>query len=390
METKEYFLHLLSSYINNNTPSEESLVDWDEILYLSQIHSVQSIIYISINKLKNKPPIYDRLKELFYMSVSISTMQETIMRKVIETLTKNNINHVLFKGYVLRNYYPNKEARTFGDIDLLIDKKDRDKCDIVLKKIGFNFIEDEYLNEVWTYRKGAVTIEVHTEIMYENTFLDYDYRSYFNKKSQNSQRISKNTYELKKEDHFLYIIVHIAKHFHNTGVGIRMIIDIAVFLKKYENEMDMNYIFSELTILKLDKFSNIIFYICKKYFNTNIKCVALNINQEKDVLNYILNHGVFGFDNKDIYDIQFYREEDNKFAVIRKRLFPDYETMKKQKLWFKNGKKILLPYAWIRRLLEFLIKKEKRCEVLRKIKNLSIQGNDSKIHIEILKKVGLK
>ena len=169
-----------------------------------------------------------------------------------------------------------------------------------------------------------------------------------------------------------------------------MIIDIAVFLKKYENEMDMNYIFSELTILKLDKFSNIIFYICKKYFNTNIKCVALNINQEKDVLNYILNHGVFGFDNKDIYDIQFYREEDNKYAVIRKRLFPDYETMKKQKLWFKNGKKILLPYAWIRRLLEFLIKKEKRCEVLRKIKNLSIQGNDSKIHIEILKKVGLK
>ncbi len=390
MKTKEYFLHLLSSYINNNPPMEENSIDWNEILYLAQIHSVQSIIYISINKLKNKPPIYDKLKELFYISVNLSITQDVLMKNVIDALTENGIDHMLMKGYILKNYYPDKEARTFGDIDFLIDERDREKCDAVLKNIGFEFVEEEYVKEVWVYRKRQVTLEVHTEIIYEKLFFDIDYRNFFHDKVKNKQLIADNTYELKKEDHFIYLLVHLAKHFYNAGVGIRMFMDIAVMLNKFGKELDCKYIYTEIEKLRLTKFANIVYFICKKYFNSNIDCRDITRNEENIIMAYILDHGIFGFENKDYFDILYHKNDDSKLSTIRKRLFPDYEYMKGHNKWFYNGKRIMLPYAWSRRLLGHLLKKNKRKEIIDKL-NVAIKcGNDFQKHNNILNMVGLK
>ena len=272
MESKTYFLRLISSYILSEKIDYDESVDWNEIFKLAQIHSVQALIYMAVNQLDKKPLIYNELKEQFLKSVNISALQETGMEHIINKLTSENIDHMLMKGYVLRNYYPDKEARTFGDIDFLINEYDRDKSHKALLDIGFKYDEEDYNKYVWTYNKGVLHIEVHTDIIYEKLFNDFDYIGYFREKVNKKILIKNNTYELRKEDHFIYVLVHLAKHFYNAGVGIRMILDIVTFLQKYGKTMDFDYINMELSHIQLKNFANIIFFICKKYFGFDIEC----------------------------------------------------------------------------------------------------------------------
>ncbi len=390
MNTKYYFIQIIRSYILSEKIDSDENIDWDEIFRLAQIHSVQAILYMAVDKLDEKPPIYNALKEQFLRSVNISALQEAGMEQVIKKLTSENIDHMLMKGYILRNYYPDKEARTFGDIDFLINECDREKSHKALLDIGFKYDEEAYNKYVWTYNKGVLHIEVHTDIIYEKLFNDFDYIGYFREKADNKVLINGNTYELKKEDHFIYVLVHLAKHFYNAGVGIRMILDIVVFIQKYGKTMDFNYINKELSYIKLKDFSNTIFYICKKYFDTNIECTPVDNDKAEQIMRYIIDHGVFGFDEKDIQGITYKKNGDNRIKLLFNKIFPSYDIMSNLYPWFRNGKKYMLPYAWIRRWIYFIVNKENRKLLNSKFFAIVYDNEDIIKHIEMLKIVGLK
>ena len=56
--------------------------------------------------------------------VAKSAERFNAMNKTIEELASQGVDVTVMKGYVLRNYYSVPEYRSFGDIDLLIKKKD--------------------------------------------------------------------------------------------------------------------------------------------------------------------------------------------------------------------------------------------------------------------------
>ena len=390
VKSKSYFLGLIRSYILYEKIDVNDVVDWNEILKLAQIHSVQVIVYMAVNKFDLKPPIYNELKNQFLKSINISALQEAGMNQIIKKFTSENIDHTLMKGYVLRNYYPDKEARTFGDIDFLINESDRDKSHKALLDIGFKYDEEDYNAYVWVYNKGVLHIEVHTDIIYHKLFNDFDYINYFREKVKNKVLIKDNTYELRKEDHFIYVLVHLAKHFYNAGVGIRMILDVVVFLQKYGKTMDFDYINKELLYIQLKDFSNIIFFICKKYFGFDIECTSIEQNDLDEIMEYILNHGVFGFEDKDVQGISFQKTGDKGIKLFMRKAFPDLSTMRRMYPWFKDGKKYMLPYAWVRRWLYFITNKKKRKSLSSKFAAIVDDSEDITKHIEMLKIAGLK
>ncbi len=392
MNNKIYFLKLLKSYIYNKKIEYDENVDWFEILRLANIHSVQCMIYLAIDKLDKRPPIYDELKKLFLKTVQISTLQEIGMKQTIATLNDNCIEHILIKGYVLRNYYPNKEVRSFGDIDILVDESDIKKANNALLNIGFEFNEDKSENAVQTYTKGILCLEMHTDLIYERLFNDFDYINYFREKIKNKEHVKNYTYtyELKKEDHFIYILVHLAKHFYNIGAGIRMVLDIVVFLNKFGKVIDFKYIENELDSIQLKYFSNVIFYICKKYFDTDIECTPIDDKKLEQIIDYILEHGVFGFDNIAVQSVMLRNNGDKGIKLFLKMMFPDMAVMTRIYPWFKNGNKYMLPYAWLRRWLYLLTNKNKRNEIGTKLSAIMDDDIDVNKHTEMIKSFGLK
>ncbi len=391
-KTKSFFLWLLSVYLGNVPKYDIDIesVDWDDLLNLSMLNSVQGIIYKTLTNLKIETPIDNKLKECCLATASVAITQEYWGNRVIKIFNEYGIKHTLIKGFVIKDYYTAKEDRTFGDIDILITEEDREKSHNALTSIGFK--REEYLSgkNVWTYIKGSVSLEIHTSIIYQDLGRKFDYVNYFKEKAKNAECIYGYTYELKKEDHLLYVLTHIAKHFGSVGVGIRMIMDIAVFYNKFVNEINFEYIKHELRAINLYNFAQSMFYVCNKYFNTTIPCEISELNCEDEVMCYILNHGVFGTENKDVAAIIYRKNgQDKLMKRILANVFPDYEQLKKSKVWFAECPKYMLPYGWIRRLVEKLIIKECRQNLSSRVKGVLLDSEDVDIHKRITKAVGL-
>ena len=107
-------------------------------------------------------------------------------------------------------------------------------------------------------------------------------------------------------------------------------------------------------------------------------------------MDYILNHGVFGFDDKDVQSISYKKNGDNRIKVFLNKTFPSFDIMSDLYPWFKNGKKYMLPYAWVRRWIYFITNKKKRESLSSKFFAIVNDSEDISKHITILKIAGLK
>ena len=56
------------------------------------------------------------------------------------------------------------------------------------------------------------------------------------------------------EDTYIYLVSHVFMHYLASGTGLRSLLDIRLFLTRYENEMDLSYIESQLKKLGADDF----------------------------------------------------------------------------------------------------------------------------------------
>lgn len=351
-ETKLYFLELLSSYINQRQPKLlPDDVNPEEIINLAKIHNVNGILYVVCGKNQAyfSADNMSKLKKAFLRTVALSIKQDNALKPLIHLLTENKIPHLLTKGALIKRLYPDKDLRTMSDIDILVKNKDAEKAINILTDNGYNVI-GSHLKEV-SFEKNGVHIEIHTSLMDENPETGFDYIKYYSNVFDRAVQMKDYTYKLNVNDHFIYLLVHIAKHFYNEGCGIRMIMDIAVYCNKLNSEINWQYVLKELEKIKLKRLAFNIFYLCKKYFDTQFEFDIPPMSDElyESITDYIMSGGTYGF----------YRENAGNKSVRKYRgikmlkyVFPNVSEMRELCFWFRNKPSILLPIAWIIRINE--------------------------------------
>ena len=158
----------------------------------------------------------ESFKKSYISAVYLSSLQDFGVEELDEKLAEQGIEYIPVKGYVIKNLYPEPELRTMSDIDILIQEKDRLKTDEILKNLGY---ERQGLgSNVWTYKRGMVTFEIHINLAGKKYWNDVDYIGYFSGLFQKSHPIGDKTERhLTLEDHFLFLCFHLAKHLCSTG-----------------------------------------------------------------------------------------------------------------------------------------------------------------------------
>lgn len=392
-DNRENFIKLLSSYLNKNEIQLNN-IDWDEIFEMASIHNVCGIVYASINKknICNNEKIKKKLELMFISTIRYSAIQEITLENIIELLCRNKIRHILFKGTVLRNYYPDKELRTMGDIDIVIDSENQKVVNEILVENGYEFDEFASHEAVRNYIKNNICFEIHSQVIEKNLFDDIDYINYFNNNFENAVLIKDYTYEFTYEYHFLYIMVHMAKHFKFSGCGVRMLFDVAVFIKHLSNVLKWDVIERELTVLGLENFSANIFKLCKEWFNVTIPILDFNIDDSKIVIigDYVIDGGVFGYDCKNVDALRFTENNEtfvSKLKNVSRMVFPSYEHLKSRYVWFENVPRYLLPLGWVRFWWFRVIKNRENS--MERIKNAFRDNEDALIHNKLLSIAGL-
>ena len=244
-------LSLIKSGITGEKTVVSENTDWALVFKLCQIHQIIPIVFYGILnsnlQISNQETFFD------YTSKAIIKEQNQLasFEKISKIFEEENIDYLPLKGIILKELYPKTEMRIMNDLDILFKPTQIDDVYEIMQNTGY--VQGETANHAIAYNKAPyVSFEIHNKLISEE---DRDYSNYFEDVWNKAKVVSgfKNRHCLTNEDVFIFVFVHLTKHYREGGIGIRHLLDIWVMLKKFPN-MNMQYIKQELQKLKLNDF----------------------------------------------------------------------------------------------------------------------------------------
>ena len=356
------YLSALRSFIHGTEPESLTPEEAKELLDLATIHSTGGIVasVYRAHPQRIDAQLLPGLRRRCLQEISLYAGRAERMKLLLQKLEEAGIDCVLFKGFVVRNYYPVPELRTFGDIDFVIRKEDREKCHQLMLQLGYE--PKDTWEPVYSYRKEAEYYEIHTGIMEVDVSDKAEYMAYFSHLWEHTRPSTlvalPHVLELTPEYHFLYLLTHIAKHISGSGAGIRMYLDIAFFVKHFGDTLDWQWIAGELEKLCLADFANVAFQAVENWFDVACPIAPDPTDEEimADFLEFTMVGGVYGYVGRD-KSLIFLKQQNRNEAEVSKvktlllHAFPPVRSLENRYTYLQKAP-VLLPVAWIQRLAD--------------------------------------
>ena len=383
------------------------------IYYIAKKHNLVSIMAQAMEKLgfESDSDIWKRwLKEknqLIYKSVLMDVEREAIQ----DFFEKNNIWYMLLKGMVIRKYYPAPELREMADNDILFDNKYSKEVYEFMTARGYKSDDynkgyhDEYL------KPPAYNFEMHRQLVSSKErpkWYEYykDVKSILIKDTNENRETAANSesnntsnqFYFSDNDFYVYFIVHTYKHFLNSGMGLRTVLDVYLYVSNLQEKLDFDYIEEQLKKLDAYDFEQTFRSIAFKMFGKNAKegnaaadelqdsfddkeqdmlresfdakkqdklCGSFDAKeqdkwwnsfdaQEQEMLSYILDAGTYGnLENSVAHKMGYTKGEkkkaSDKVKYIFRRLFPPMDTIEEFFPFFYKHK-WAIPFLYIYRI----------------------------------------
>ena len=283
-------------------------------------------------------------------TIFLHNQRYSAFEELSKVLSENGIDHLPVKGWYLRHLYEVPELRTFGDIDVLIRRKDRQRVHALMVSMGFSVQTD--WEPTYTYRRGAEFYELHTNLMDASLDGRSDLPAYFADAWDHAQVVSGRCFAPETEFHFLYTLCHLAKHLYAGGAGLRMYLDAALFLQKQGRDLDPGVIRREMAALKLPEFLDTVLTCCESWFGVTAPWDFSRSEAADELLTYTLDADLFGkLRDNSVVQMRNRREtasSGGKVSAVKRILFPPYEALVKRYTYIE-GKKWLIPAALLHR-----------------------------------------
>jgi len=296
---------------------------------------------------------------------------------VLKKLNEKGIETCILKGESVSRFYHTPIARISGDFDILIDPEKLELCLSVLRENGFNTGEMVFeSHQIECVHPVIGLVEIHimmygkkTEDVCFNNEVKYN-EPYINVESEDG-----TIYQtLGITDNFLYLLLHFMKHFLSAGVGIRQLFDVLIYVEKNYNLIDWERANKSISNLGFKKMFDCMIAIGVKYFMFPENLIKVQDADETlvgKIFDDMMLGGVFGHNDakrQGFYDLYLnerckkiknksYEAYKNKRKL--KRLFPNREFMSVN-FPYVTKSKLLLPVAWIHRILKGILPKKTR------------------------------
>ena len=118
-------------------------INFDNLIKLASRHLMLPALFFNINK-KNVSCLFpddfiEYIKNIYSINKARNTVLLNEAKELSELLYENNINHIFLKGtaLLLSNIFEDIGERMIGDIDFIIQHKDEQKVEKVLKKNNY-------------------------------------------------------------------------------------------------------------------------------------------------------------------------------------------------------------------------------------------------------------
>ena len=346
----EYLLHLLGAFVRGEAPEGAEGMELEKLRYLAHIHSVEGIFSYMAMKYGLFPVERGAFRAQCMAVIGGYAKRAALAQILFGEFSRRGIDHVLMKGYVLKDYYPVPELRTFGDIDVVIRPEDREKCHVLMQELGYQVKAD--WEPVYSYTKPLEYYEFHTELLETDISDHLDCREYFRDLWDHTVSTGERSFEFTPEFHFLYLLAHLAKHVRGSGAGARMYLDLAAFILHFGDQADWAWIAGELEKTGLGTFANTALSFVERYFGVKspLKLKPVGTDTLEALADLTAEGGVFGRFALSGGTVTLRSEETGRVAAIGRRLFPAAKTIESRYTYLQK-RPWLLPVAWVHRVV---------------------------------------
>lgn len=256
MNTVVALIKLAACAVNETVPDEDLIAElrsrddlMKALLLFSKEHQMTALTAYALQSGGIHNAEFERYRrQAAFFECTLDMDREMILGG----MEKAGIWYMPMKGVILKELYPQPGMRQMADNDILFDADKAEKLKSIMESLGFTTeLFDKNHHDV--YIKAPIsTFEMHRMLFmhleaYEKFYLYYDdIKSRLIKDEDSSYG-----YHFSDEDFYIYMIAHGYKHQSWRGTGLRTLLDLYVYLKKYKNTLDWSYIHQELDKLGL-------------------------------------------------------------------------------------------------------------------------------------------
>ena len=292
--------------------------DWNSLRQMSDKQGVSAIVFDGLSQLVNShgrtsicPNIdYGWWQQfiLEWIGITEKTEQRNLQQlKVMEDLadkwTSGGCRVMVFKGQANAIMYPKAFYRSPGDIDCYLFENYAYGNEIARK-------EGAYVDEGW-YKHSQIqykseTFEnhrffVHTRDGKRGKRLEAELEEALKDSHSAFQSLSKNVIISPPQWTAMFLTYHACAHFVSEGLRLKQVLDWAMFLQKYQGEIDWDKYNAFCERNHLKKFADAITELCANYLGVKILFDNIGMHSSytekiiKDILysdDYVYSSGV--------------------------------------------------------------------------------------------------
>lgn len=345
---KEY-IGLLRAAFTDEAVTLSPEFDWEIAVKVAKKHNIAPILFygaVACGVPQESEPMQE-LYQLTLQSTMVSIQQVYEIEQITATFEKDGIAYMPMKGAILKNLYPKAEMRTMGDADILIKLEQYAQIQSIMTQLGFDFQYESDHEFVW--QKPSLFLELHKSVM---TSYNKDFYAYFGNGWKRALPIDGcHRYEMSPEDFYIYIFVHFTKHYRISGIGIKHLLDLWVYIHAYTT-LNWDYITSELAKMGLALFHQNVLDTLRAWFDGGEETDVTDL-----ITTVIFKSGQYGTYEMALVNRALQHDQNSAMAMkVGKTwhsVFVPYQSMKKKYAVLEKAP-ILLPIMWIVRCFEIL------------------------------------
>lgn len=383
------FMNAVSAGIGRNTidDPEFSIDEWQALLDLSVEQGLLPIVFEAVY------PLLPKELEPLCRANSIKLIADQVQRtdvflRVYRELQKEGIVPLVVKGIVCRETYELSDWRISTDEDIYIPQAEFMRFHEAMCRMGFYGSSPNFRSEHETVYKGlGITIEGHWKLFPQET------HRWEHMDTQTAEIMRRARYvdidgtkilAPEPTDHMVYLLLHSMKHFALAGVGIRQILDIAMWAQKYA--IDWYRVRIIIDMYGGTRFTAAVMDAANIYFGMEVPEGWERIDST-DLIRDSLEGGIFGHSTEDRRHsamVTFGGEGQGRsgFRAVLRSVFPGRKVMEINYPWVSRSP-VLLPVGWCARLLRYA------CHIVKRgaspIRSLQI----GKQRVKLLKEYGI-
>lgn len=349
---------LLRSALNCETLKLPESFDWDKAYNILYNHHLVGLGIQGAARcgVPRTHPAVTRLTAMFCGDLRVSRSQMQKLREVCALFDANGIEYLPVKGSVIKSLYPRPEYRVMGDADILIRQEQYPLIRSLLPSLGIQ--EKDNSDYEYTWECPELTLELHRHLVsphFRNYFEYYRDSWRLARKEENGSR-----YLLSPEEHFIYFVVHFAKHYLNGTICAKDICDFYVWRQAHPH-MDEDYILRQLHTLQLADFYRNVQDLLDNWFKGAPATEATEL-----ITRSSFRGGVYEEFNRSVADNVMRRHADDRDSLLKMKIMWFFRALFPSRITLSYAYPsltkcpVLLPVFWVVRWFDALFRDRDR------------------------------